>query len=205
MEPIVAPLVEYGVARFVLPGQKESGDLHLVCCSKNNVVIAAIDGLGHGEEAAEAARAATAILRKEADEPVIAQVRLCHEGLRKGRGAVMSLSSIDPVHGMMTWIGIGNVNGLLLRPGQNGATVRDTLLLRGGVVGAQLPPLQAAVLPVTNGDTLVFATDGVRSEFTESLSRLETPQRAADRILQRYQNGTDDALVLVVRFTGICT
>lgn len=115
----------------------------------------------------------------------------------------MSLASIDPMHGMMTWLGIGNVQGLLMRPGQNGATQKDTLLLRGGVVGAQLPPLQAAVLPVTKGDTLVFATDGVRSHFTENLSRLEAPQRAADRILQSYRSGVDDALVLVVRFTGI--
>lgn len=203
MEPIETPLLEYGVAKFILPGQNESGDQHLVCCSRDNILIAAIDGLGHGEEAAEAAKLATTILRQEVNEPVISLVRICHEKLRQGRGAVMSLASIDAAHGMMTWLGIGNVHGLLMRPGQNGATQHDTLLLRGGVVGGQLPPLQAAVLPVANGDTLVFATDGVRNEFLEGLSRLEAPQRAADRILQRYQSGTDDALALVVRLTGI--
>ena len=71
------------------------------------------------------------------------------------------------------------------------------------MVGGQLPALQAAVLPVFRGDTLVFVTDGVRSEFVESLTALESPQRAAERILKKYQSGTDDALVLVARFTGI--
>jgi negative regulator of sigma-B (phosphoserine phosphatase) len=77
------------------------------------------------------------------------------------------------------------------------------LMLRGGVVGSQLPPLQAAVLPVRREDTLVFATDGVRRGFSESLSSLEGPQRAANRILESYRSGTDDALVLVARLTDI--
>ncbi len=49
------PLVEYAVAKFVLPGQCESGDHHLVCCNPSGILIAAIDGIGHGEEAAYAA------------------------------------------------------------------------------------------------------------------------------------------------------
>lgn len=203
MEPIETPLVEYGTAKFILPGQKESGDQHLVCCGKSALLIAAIDGLGHGEEAANASRAAAAILREGADEPILSLVQTCHEKLRAGRGVVLSLASFDSVHGMMTWLGIGNVQGVLMRAGPNGGTVQEVLLLRGGVVGGQLPPLQAAVLPVARGDSLIFATDGVRSEFVESLSRLESPQRTADRILQRYQSGADDALVLVARLTGI--
>jgi hypothetical protein len=203
VEPIETPLVEYGTAKFILPGQKESGDQHLVCCGKSALLIAAIDGLGHGEEAANASRAAAAILREGADEPILSLVQTCHEKLRASRGVVLSLASFDSVHGMMTWLGIGNVQGVLMRAGPNGGTVQEVLLLRGGVVGGQLPPLQAAVLPVARGDSLIFATDGVRSEFVESLSRLESPQRTADRILQRYQSGADDALVLVARLTGI--
>jgi negative regulator of sigma-B (phosphoserine phosphatase) len=197
------PLVDYGVAKFIVPGQKESGDQHLVCCSQSGILIAAVDGLGHGEEAANAAKAATSVLRQEADTPVISLVGICHEKLRATRGVVLSIASIDIVHGMMTWLGVGNVQGVLMRAGSKSGKVQEVLLLRGGVVGGQLPPLQAAVLPVSRGDTLIFVTDGMRSEFVESLSFLESPQRAADRILQRYHTGTDDALVLVARLTGI--
>ncbi len=196
-------MVEYGVAKFVLPGQGESGDHHLVCCNRSGILIAAIDGIGHGEEAANAAKAAVSILKANAEEPVISLVQRCHEGLRSTRGVVQSLASIDPGHGMMTWLGVGNVQGVLMRAGSKKGTGQEALLLRAGVVGSQLPALQAAVLPIAKGDTLVFVTDGVRGEFAEGLSALESPQRAADKILKQHCRGNDDALVLVVRLTGV--
>jgi hypothetical protein len=204
VETIDEPLVEYGVAKFVLPGLGESGDHHLVCCNQSGILIAAIDGIGHGEEAANAAKAAVSILRTGADEPVISLVQRCHEELRCTRGVVLSLASIDPKRGMMTWAGVGSVQGALMRAGAQKGAVQEVLLLRGGVVGSQLPALQAAVLPVAKGDTLVFVTDGIRGEFAEGLSALEAPQRAADRILERHCRGNDDALALVVRLTGVC-
>jgi negative regulator of sigma-B (phosphoserine phosphatase) len=203
VEIINLPLVEYGMAKSILPGQGESGDRHLVCCGGHGILIAAIDGIGHGEEAANAAEAAMAILKASPEEPVISLVERCHEGLRSTRGAVLSLASIDPKHGLMTWLGVGNVQGVLMRAGAQKGSVEEVLLLRGGVVGAQLPALQAAVLPIRRGDTLVFVTDGIRGEFVEGLSALESPQRAADKILKQHGRGNDDALVLVVRLTGI--
>jgi len=197
------PLVEYGVANSILPGQSASGDRHLVCCGGDGILIAAIDGLGHGEEAAIAAEAAISILKASRYEPVISLLERCHEGLRSTRGVVLSLASIDPKHGMMTWIGVGNVQGVLMRAGAKKGRAEEVLLLRGGVVGSQLPALQAAVLPIAKGDTLVFVTDGIRSEFVDGLSALESPQRAADKILKQHGSGNDDALVLVLRLTGV--
>ena len=196
-------MVEYGVAKFILPGQGESGDHHLVCCNRNGVLVAAIDGIGHGEEAASVARSATALLKSSADEPIISLVERCHERLRGTRGAVLSLASIDPEHGMMTWLGVGNVQGVLMRSNSKNGNAQESLLLRAGVVGSQLPSLQATVIPIARGDTIFFATDGVRSDFSETLSARENPQRAADRILRQYRSGNDDALVLAARLTGI--
>lgn len=191
------------MAKSILPGQGESGDRHLVCCGGDGILIAAIDGIGHGEEAANAAEAAISILKASPDEPVISLLERCHEGLRSTRGVVLSLASIDPKHGMMTWVGVGNVQGVLMRAGAKQGRVEEVLLLRAGVVGSQLPALQAAVLPIAKGDTLVFVTDGIRSEFVEGLSPLESPQRAADKILKQHSRGNDDALVLVLRLTGV--
>lgn len=195
---------EYGVARTALPGQGQSGDHHLICSRPDGILVAAVDGIGHGDSAAAAAQAATSLLEAHVDEPIITLMRLCDEELRSTRGVVLSLASIDVPHGMMTWLGVGNVQGVLMRAGAHTHTgnAQEVLMLRGGVVGAQLPPLQAAVLPVSQGDTLVFATDGVRGQFMQSLLGLESPQRAADRILERYYTGNDDALVLVVRLPG---
>ncbi len=203
METVRAPIVEYGVAKFALPGQGESGDHHLVCWNQRGVLIAAIDGIGHGEEAASAAKTAASILKTGVEEPIISLVEQCHERLRSTRGVVLSLASIDPVHGMMTWLGVGNVQGVLLRGDAKKGSPQETLLLRAGVVGSRLPPLQAAVLPIAKGDTLFLVTDGISGDFAENLSVLGNPQRTADRILERYRLGNDDALVLVARLAGI--
>ena len=202
METITDPVVEYGIAKFTLPGEGESGDGHVVCCTQNGALIAAIDGIGHGEEAAKAAKTATSILMNGVNEPIISLVEQCHETLRSTRGVVMSLASLDLQHGMMTWLGVGNITGVLLRPAATKGYVQEMLLLRAGVVGSQLPPMQAAVLPIARGDILFFATDGIRSSFVESLSARENPQRAANRILENYRTANDDALVLVVRPAG---
>ncbi len=196
-------MVEYGVAKFALPGEGESGDHHLVCCNRNGILIAAIDGLGHGEEAANASKTAAVLLKSSVGEPIISLVEQCHEKLRATRGVVLSLAFIEPELGMMTWLGVGNVQGMLMRSDTKKGNVQETLLLRAGVVGSQLPGLQATVLPIVQGDTLFFATDGVRGDFSVGLSARENPQRAADRILKQYRSGNDDALVLVARLMGI--
>ncbi|PYT73081.1 MAG: stage II sporulation protein E (SpoIIE) [Acidobacteria bacterium] len=196
-------MAEYGVAKLALPGEGESGDHYLVCCNQGSILAAAIDGIGHGAEAASAAKAATAALRNGIGEPIIRLVAACHEKLRSTRGVVLSLASIDVKHGLMTWLGVGNVHGVLVRANNKKGAAQETLMLRGGVVGDHLPQLQAAVLPVGQGDLLVFATDGIRPDFPAGLSALENPQRAADRILKGFGNGSDDALVLALRITGI--
>ena len=113
----------------------------------------------------------------------------------------MSLAVIHDVDRMMTWLGVGNVEGLLLRADPAaGALGHESLLLRRGVIGSRLPALQPSRLRLAPGDTLIFATDGVRSDFTRSLRRTDRPQQIADRVLARHGKETDDALVVAVRF-----
>ena len=203
METLNSPFVEFGVANFALPGEGTSGDCHVLCGRPGGLLVAAIDGIGHGEEAADAAKTAAAIISNGTDEPIISLVEECHNALRSTRGVVLSVAWVDLAHGMMTWLGVGNVVGALARVVPRGSNFPEMLLLRGGVVGAKLPALQAAVLPVSEGDTLFLATDGVKGHFVETVSARENPQRAADRILQKFHTATDDALVLVVRLSGI--
>jgi hypothetical protein len=53
---------------------------------------------------------------------------------------------------------------------------------------------------VSPGDTLVFATDGISTDFRRELVWSLPPQNAAERILARHGKTTDDALVLVARY-----
>ncbi|MCX7681941.1 MAG: SpoIIE family protein phosphatase [Anaerolineae bacterium] len=199
----MSPIVEWGFATRALGEYEESGDLCLVKPFPNGVLVAAIDGLGHGPKAAEASKAALGVLTSHAQKPPDLLLKLCHEELKRTRGAVISLASFNALAGTVTWVGVGNVKGLLLSSNGRGGVEREWLLLRGGVVGYNLPNLYPAVLPVRAGDMLIFATDGLRSIFAEELTLGEPPQQMADRILAGYFRGTDDALVVVVRYLGL--
>jgi hypothetical protein len=112
----------------------------------------------------------------------------------------MSLALFHAKDQTLTWLGVGNVDGLLLRAEPHQARAREALLLRGGVVGYQLPPLRAETVPVEPEDVLILATDGIRSRFPEGLELGDAPQEIADRILAQHAREADDALVLVARF-----
>jgi serine phosphatase RsbU (regulator of sigma subunit) len=198
------PLIEWGVATLALPGEAQSGDLHLVKPAGTGVLVAVVDGLGHGAEAATAAQAAVAALERHASESPVALIERCHRALKGTRGVVMSVALFARPERSMTWVGVGNVEGLLLHgdgAARSGAP-RESLVTRGGIVGSELPRLHPVVLPIARGDTLLFATDGIREGFAEGLPPEATPQQLADQILARHGKGTDDALVLVARYLG---
>jgi negative regulator of sigma-B (phosphoserine phosphatase) len=200
-------LIEQGVAARAFPGEHISGDRALVRPFPQGVLAAAVDGLGHGEAAGDAAGIAIDTLESHAAEEPAALVQRCHRALKNTRGVAMSLASINASDGMMTWLGVGNVDGLLLRISASPPT-REALLMRGGVVGYQLPPLRAYRLSVNTGDLLIFATDGVHSDFARGLTsgdpllRHQPVQEIADYLLVRFGKTTDDALVLVIRYLG---
>jgi negative regulator of sigma-B (phosphoserine phosphatase) len=202
MVAVTAPLVDWAAASQALAPPGGSGDQYVVAPRPNGVVLAAVDGLGHGADAELAAALAIDVLREHAHESIIPLVNRCHRRLASTRGVVLSVAVFNALEGTMTWLGVGNVDGVLLRRDPLASPRREFLLLRAGVVGVQLPTLQATIVPVAPGDTLIFATDGVRSDFAGHAHPGEPPQRTADRILSQFGKGTDDALVLVARYVG---
>src|SRR2546428_301597 len=77
-------LIEWGVATLALPGEAQSGDRHLVKQVGTSVLVAVVDGLGHGAEAATAAQAAVAALERHATDSPVPLIERCHRAL-KGR------------------------------------------------------------------------------------------------------------------------
>jgi serine phosphatase RsbU (regulator of sigma subunit) len=198
----VLPILEWGVGARTLARETESGDAYAVVAHAAGMLVAVVDGLGHGSEAAVASGLAVAVLERHAHEPVAALLGVCHEELRRTRGAVLSLASFHRGSDTMTWGGIGNVEGMLFRADPVARPARESLVLRGGVVGYQVPPLRVATLSVFAGDMLVFATDGIAGKFGEVSPIGREPQEIADEILRRYAKGTDDALALVALYRG---
>jgi serine phosphatase RsbU (regulator of sigma subunit) len=194
--------IEYGVAGRPVSGQRESGDRHAVVAGPNGTLIAVADGLGHGPEAALAARLAVETLAAEAHLPLLRLVARCHEALAKTRGVALCLAALNHRDESMSWLSVGNVAGVLVRAAEQGSCEREHVLMRSGVVGGRLPPLRAATLPLRPQDLLIFATDGLREGFDREVRLDAPPQVTADRILAQYGRVTDDALVVVGRWIG---
>ncbi len=192
--------IETAFATLPLPGQAESGDLSLSKRVGKGTLIAVVDGLGHGEEAASAAHAAVAALDRYSREPLVDQVRHCHDALIGLRGVVLGLAYLDPQAATMTWLGVGNVGGMLLRADRASRPSRITLVPNAGFIGAEQTQPTTRVVPLALGDTVVLYSDGVRDGFAESLVLANTPQEIADDIIARHVKGNDDALVLVARY-----
>jgi hypothetical protein len=195
-------LVTFGVASRPLPGEHVSGDLQVVAPFPGGALLAVIDGLGHGSDAAEAARQAAAVLAKHANAEPVHVVSRCHEAIRGTRGVALLVVSLSVPTRTFSWSGVGNIEGWCCRWDANGGQQRTALLSGAGVVGYQLPVLRPRRADLAPSDLFVLATDGVRPEFIGLAGFAGEPVDTAGAMLRQYGRDTDDALVLVVRYAG---
>jgi serine/threonine protein phosphatase PrpC len=193
--------LEWAAAARAAARDAEPGDACLVKPVDDGVLIAVVDGLGHGPEAVQAAqRALKAIERSTQTLPAQLTVE-CHRALQATRGVVMGLAHIDAREDTLVWVGVGDVRALLCRVDPFGAPKYDALFTHNGVVGRTLPPLRPVTRSLAPGDTFIVTTDGIRGGFTPELRGVE-PERVANALLERHAVATDDALVLVARYRG---
>jgi negative regulator of sigma-B (phosphoserine phosphatase) len=195
--------IEWGIATRCRLGEDMSGDLGVVNLLAEGVLVAGIDGLGHGSEAARAARKAAAVMRESPDQDLVELVERCHSALRGTRGAAISMAFVSASASRMTWLGVGNVEGRVLSGDPAATRPKASLALARGVPGHELPVVRAATMTVQPGDVLVLATDGVDAGFADSLELSGSSQTISERILSDHWKPADDALVIVVRYLGV--
>ena len=195
--------VEWSVAKRCRRGEATSGDLAVVAVRPGGALVAGVDGLGHGAEAARAAGRAGAIVRASPGRDLALLMKHCHIALRGTRGAAISLAFISTSAGGVTWLGVGNVEGRVVSGEPSATRPKGSLALGGGVAGYDLPAVRTAALKVLPGDLLILATDGVDPSFADSLDVSGSTHAIAERIMARHRRPTDDALVVAVRYLGV--
>jgi phosphoserine phosphatase RsbX len=191
--------LERGIAAAALQGEERSGDRAVFVAWESGALAAAIDGLGHGADAAVAAEEAAKVVAEHARESPETLLQRCHEALVRTRGVVMTLAWFDLESRTLTWTGVGNVEGRLMRATAAPGVAPESALIKGGVVGYSLPSVRPTTTELHSGDTLVMATDGISSAFASSLVAGVDAQELAEKLLAEHGRGTDDALVVVVR------
>jgi negative regulator of sigma-B (phosphoserine phosphatase) len=194
--------LERGFAGVAIEGEERSGDLAVFAGYAGGALVAVLDGLGHGDAAADASDIAAEVIRRHRSAPPAELLERCHTALHKTRGVVMTLSWFDLDRHEMSWAGVGNVEARLVRGAANYGDRHDSALVLGGVVGYNLPTVRPATMQLLPGDAVAFATDGIEADYSASLVPGLPAQRLAERILERHSKGTDDALAVVVRYVG---
>jgi phosphoserine phosphatase RsbX len=195
--------LEVGCAGEAIAGEERSGDKAVFAPYPGGALVVVVDGLGHGNDAADAADAADEVLRIHAAEEPQALLERCHRALQGTRGAVMTFAWFDLDVAQMRWAGVGNVEArLLLSTDVRGSRHAGPLVL-GGVVGFQIPrALRTSTIDLRPGDAVAFATDGIAADFSAVLDPVLSPQAQAEKVLREHGKGSDDALAVVVRYRG---
>lgn len=193
--------LEWAVCTSPYPGQRRSGDAHLICLTDTGPVVAVVDALGHGEEAADVADLALVSLNQTVGRSPVAALTACHAALRGSRGAAITVVNLQPDHQCLLWAAVGNVDAAVIqRRSRQESPRRWWAPLRGGVVGDRLPPLRDSRLPLPDGGVLVAATDGIATAFVDAADPSLPVDRLAQRLHEEHARPDDDALVLVARY-----
>jgi phosphoserine phosphatase RsbX len=164
----------------------------------DHTLIAAIDGLGHGPDAAAAAQVAAQTIAGYAEEPLEGLMRRCHDAMTHTRGAAITLAAVFD-DGRIDWLAVGNVDAIILRGGRSTTGSVDAVYHFPGVVGSQIPPVHALTSHVVRGDVLTMTTDGIDARYLTTIEPIGPAEVAAQRILLAHARDNDDALVVVAR------
>lgn len=173
-----------------MPGEIQNGDAVLVKRSvTGETLLAVIDGLGHGPEAAQAARAAVEALELlPFGTSVLDAIQEVHRQLKGTRGAAATVGILNGTG--FEICAVGNVALMCVN-----CTV--PLVLSAGVLGHQVQRFRVGSCQLARGARLGLMSDGISTRFRlEELRQLDLGA-ACREIMTRYRRKEDDATVLL--------
>jgi hypothetical protein len=169
------------------------GDSFVIEEREGTMLVAVIDGLGHGYESSVAAERASEVIRDLADKSVEAILRRCHEELRITRGAAIGVLKVD-AEGAGEFCGIGNIEVQSL----NGQA--PSIFCLAGIVGHNLRSFKVMSVTMKPGDIYCLMSDGISTRGNLKSCLPGPPETVARRIVEHWGREHDDATALVVGF-----
>jgi len=193
------------------PGSIELDENHLA-------LMAVVDGVGHGPEAAEIASRVLECLRDLLELELVALVRECHEAASQTRGATLGLALLHLPESRLHYIGVGDValriisrstsrtgGGVVRLPGPalDPELSMQTMINNNGTLGYKIPDrLQATSCEYRKGDTILLSSDGIGLEGDPGrlarICKLEAGTMAAS-LVSAWGSDRDDATQVVAR------
>lgn len=179
-------------------GERLCGDGWCAAASGDRLVLMAVDGLGHGPVAAEAAQEAERVFTQNHALAPEAILPLLHAALKKTRGAAVAIAEMDSARRSIAYAGAGNISGVIVE--RSGA--QKSMVSHNGTVGFEMRKVQQFQYPWPDGATVILHTDGLTShvkldQYNGLLAR--HPVLIAGVLYRDFSRQRDDATVTVLR------
>jgi anti-sigma regulatory factor (Ser/Thr protein kinase) len=189
--------LQTGVVSVPKPGEEVCGDGWAVHQRHGRGLLLVVDGLGHGQGAAEASRAAVRAFDAHPGAAPAEMIDSLHDALHGTRGAAAAVIEIDVDKRCARFAGIGNISGSISSPEGS-----QNMVSHHGIVGHQIRKVQEFTYDWPEGALLVLHSDGLTERWdldrypglvTRDLSLV------AGILYRDFARRTDDATVLVAR------
>ena len=180
-----------------IPGEQACGDELAWEQTPERTIIIAVDGLGHGVGAAEAAEEAVRVFHAHAKESPAAILSRIHDALKKTRGAAAAIAELRPLAGLLTYAGIGNISGVVVSN-----VMGKSLVSHNGTLGHTMSRIQEFKVDWPRDGILVMHSDGLLTRW--DLSRYpglanRNPSVIAGVLFRDFRRQRDDTSVVVAK------
>lgn len=185
--------LQIGSASRPCPGETVCGDQFAVVSHGNRVLVALADGLGHGSEAALAARAAVDSIVRDPWLPLDQLLHRCHREVATTRGSAVTLLRLHGDEARVEHVAVGNVEVM--------AATREAMRFVAipGVVGGRMRKVALMTQRIHAGDVFVVHTDGLSRRLELGRHHELDVQFLARRLVETFASPRDDAACVVVR------
>lgn len=190
------PDLPIGVSQHSLNGDPACGDAWHVALGENAISALVIDGLGHGEEAEQAALAGTQAFAYGPFNDPLLLIEDLHRAMHGSRGGAVAIAQARLDTGNLRFVGIGNISASLISAGKTRG-----LASHPGIVGAQYRKAQPFDFEQVTGQLLIMHSDGLQSRW--SLAdypglAYRHPAVIAAVLHRDFCRGRDDVTVVVI-------
>ncbi len=188
--------MKFCVKKRPLSGNKKCGDLSFIKEFDGKILVAVIDGLGHGKHAEDAAVKAAEYLENNYRLNLSDIFHGCNESLKKTVGAAMGIALIDRDNCRITFAGVGNIGARVVSD-RSFSLVSDF-----GIVGAGIRKVREEKSEFKDGDTIIMYSDGISEKFDVFSYKEDVrsdPQRLAESISNEFCCSRDDSIIVVGR------
>jgi anti-sigma regulatory factor (Ser/Thr protein kinase) len=189
--------LELGAVCLPKHGESVAGDGWLLESSGDYRTILVMDGLGHGPNAARAARAATDAFAAHKSATPGALMEICHSALTSTRGAAGAAARIALAKNQGSFAGIGNIACRVETTGE-----RRQLVSHSGTLGHVMRRVQEFDFAFPAGALLILHSDGLKTRWTSADYPGLMSRHAgliAGVLYRDHERGRDDVTVVVLK------